>query len=164
MNEDENLSAPRSLRILMADDDNKIATIYRTSLAGYLSRQEDPEIADLESELFGEEKPVGTGATVVVCQQGEEAVDLANQAMRSGEPFDVVVLDLRMPPGISGVEAAKRIREVDNEIPIIFVSGYSDFTTPDLHELVPPPSLVYFVEKPVTLARLADKIRESAAV
>lgn len=99
-------------------------------------------------------------ASITVCSQGDAAVALFQEAHDNGEPFDVIVLDVRMPPGISGVEAAENIRCVDKEVPIIFISGYSDVAIPNLEERVPPASKMCYVEKPIQLSELADLIVE----
>lgn len=148
------------LKLLLADDDKPIANIYKTGLQRFFVQEETSPMTDLEDELFGKTDKSGTSASVTVCSQGDAAVELADDAMRCGEPFDVIILDIRMPPGISGVDAAEKIRAFDERVPIIFVSGYSDVTLPDLQERVPPPSLMCYLEKPIQLAQLADRIRE----
>ena len=50
---------------------------------------------------------------------GEEAVDRARQ-----ESFDCVLMDLKMP-GIDGVEALKRIKEVAPDLPVVLMSAYA---------------------------------------
>jgi two-component system, NtrC family, response regulator HydG len=50
---------------------------------------------------------------------GEEAVDQARR-----QSFDCVLMDLKMP-GIDGVEALKRIREVAPELPVVLMSAYA---------------------------------------
>lgn len=40
------------------------------------------------------------------------------------EPFDLVVTDLKMP-GISGMEVLKAIKEIQPDLPVIFITGYS---------------------------------------
>ena len=67
-----------------------------------------------------------------------------------------------MPPGISGVEAAREIRSIDESVPILFVSGYSDFALDDLQHAVPPAARMDLIEKPVQLAKLASKIKRLA--
>jgi len=120
-------------------------------------------MSELESELFGEKGRSRQAVSVTVCRQGNEAVDLANQASLSGTPFDVIILDFRMSPGIDGVEAAERIREFDSAVPIIFVSWYSDIRMQDVYERVPPPERVWFLNKPAQLTQLAEMIRKVAA-
>jgi CheY-like chemotaxis protein len=141
------LNERKHLKLLLAEDDKPIANIYRTGL---------PEL--FAKGAGGDETPV----SVTVCSQGGAAVDLFEEARRNGEPFDVIVLDVRMPPGISGVEAAEKIRCSDQQVPIIFVSGYSDETIPNLEERVPPASQMCYVEKPIQLSELADLIVEMA--
>ena len=45
---------------------------------------------------------------------GSEALDKYNSALTSGEPYDLVIMDIMMP-GISGHEAAKEIRRIEKE-------------------------------------------------
>jgi len=139
------LNDQKHLKLLLADDEKPIASIYRTGLP----------------EFFADETGNGrTSASVTVCSQGDTAVELFEKARNEGEPFDVIVLDVRMPPGISGVEAAQRIRRSHKDVPIIFVSGYSDVAIPNLEERVPPANKMCYVEKPIQLSELADLIVE----
>jgi len=152
----------KEMKVLLADDEKPIAYLYETGLFGYLGGKADRDMADLEAELFGSSESSDDPVQVQVCRQGADAVELAKQARADGEPFDVIVLDIRMPPGIDGVEAAERIREFDPAVPIIFVSGYSDYSVPDFHERVPPPHMVHYLQKPIGLQQLARKIQEAA--
>ena len=60
------------------------------------------------------------GLRVEVAGSGEEALERCN-----GEPFDVVVLDHRMPR-LTGAEVARRLREAGYPAPIILFSAYLD--------------------------------------
>lgn len=150
------------LKLLLADDDQPIANIYKVGLPRYFASETATPVESLEKELFGKAIDEGASVSVTVCSQGDEAVDTFEKARHDGEPFDLVVLDVRMPPGISGVEAAEKIRLSDKEVPIIFVSGYSDVAIPNLEERVPPANKMCYVEKPIQLSELADLIMEMA--
>ncbi len=65
----------------------------------------------------------GFGALTVA--DGREAVEAYGEAREQGEPFDVVILDLTVPGGMGGLEAVRRIREIDPEVRAIVSSGYS---------------------------------------
>ncbi len=54
-----------------------------------------------------------------------EAVELYEEAMRTGESFDAVILDLTVPGGMGGKEAIGKLREIDPDIIAIVSSGYS---------------------------------------
>lgn len=113
----------------------------------------------MSRELFGSENEPGVPTfELVSCSQGEEAINAARDASMEGKPFDVVILDIRMPPGITGVEAAERIRRFDQEVPIVFVSGYSDVSDDELKRRVPPPSRMRFYKKPLNFRSLAQDV------
>jgi CheY-like chemotaxis protein len=65
---------------------------------------------------------------LVTCNQGRDAITIVTDAVAGQLPFDAVILDIRMPPGINGVDAGERIRQIDLDVPIVFVSGYSDIS------------------------------------
>lgn len=150
----------RRLRVLIADDEGAITRIYSIGLQHYFAPIDETGNIALDNELYGEDGDDRPAAEILVCQQGEEAVALTREAAEAGAPFDVVVLDIRMPPGITGVEAARQIRSIDESVPVLFVSGYSDFALDDLQGMVPPAERMDLIEKPVQLARLASKIKQ----
>jgi DNA-binding LytR/AlgR family response regulator len=55
----------------------------------------------------------------------QNAVDLI-AVMESGQKYDLVLLDILMP-FLTGMEAAKEIRQFNNDVRIIFITSSSDF-------------------------------------
>jgi CheY-like chemotaxis protein len=70
------------------------------------------ELIDLDLALEGHE-------IVGRAMQGDEAIDVVGTT----QP-DVVVLDYRMPPGIDGMEAARRIRHRWPAIRVLIYTNY----------------------------------------
>lgn len=70
------------------------------------------ELIDLDLALEGHD-------IVGRAMQGEEAVDVVAET----QP-DAVVLDYRMPPGIDGMEVARRIRRRWPEIHVLLYTNY----------------------------------------
>jgi PAS domain S-box-containing protein len=66
------------------------------------------------------------GYTVVSCADGEEAVVLYKEAMRQGNPFQAVILDLTIPGGLGGKETAEQLLACDPTAWLIVSSGYSN--------------------------------------
>ena len=64
------------------------------------------------------------GYETVGCQNANEAYD----AMYGGTLFDLIVSDIMMP-GIDGFEFAKNVREINEEIPILFMTARDDFAS-----------------------------------
>ncbi len=58
------------------------------------------------------------GAKVTLADSGQKAVDLARD-----QKFELIFMDINMPPGIDGFEAASLIREFDEETPIIALTA-----------------------------------------
>lgn len=66
------------------------------------------------------------GYEVEVCSDGRDAVERFRRAQESGTPFSAVILDLTIPNGMGGREAAARIREIDPRAVLVVSSGYSN--------------------------------------
>lgn len=64
------------------------------------------------------------GYNVAEASSGEEALDM----LRQGN-FDVVLTDIRMPPGLDGVELVRRIKEMDADTIVILMTGYPSLST-----------------------------------
>ncbi len=64
------------------------------------------------------------GYETVGCLSANEAYDV----MYGGSMFDLIISDIMMP-GIDGFEFAKTVRELDQEIPILFMTARDDFSS-----------------------------------
>jgi CheY-like chemotaxis protein len=150
------------IRVLIADDDENILQCYRTAFGGNHSNDYIETLSSLEAELFdaGRESEPAQKFDIVACNQGDDAISLAAAATREGRPFDVVILDVRMPPGIDGVEAGCRIRQLDPDVEIVFVTGFADLTMSDLARRVPPPMKLHYFNKPLSFMQLAESVAD----
>ena len=68
------------------------------------------------------------GYSVTLAKDGTEAIEIYQVAMASGVPFDSVLMDLTIPGGMGGMEAVKRLQEIDPNVKAIVCSGYSNDT------------------------------------
>lgn len=64
--------------------------------------------------------------TAVQARNGEEAVELFGKAEKNGQPFAAAILDLTIPGGMGGQEAAREILKINPRAVVIAMSGYSD--------------------------------------
>ena len=77
-----------------------------------------------------------------------------------GTQPDVALVDVCLDGGREGIEAARWLREVC-EVPIVFVTGYSDAATIErIHEQVPGAPVL---TKPEYRKGLADAVSEATA-
>lgn len=75
---------------------------------------------DTELSEFTKANLESEGYTVTIKNNAESGI----YAFKSGE-YDLVLLDIVMP-GINGMEAAKAIRVIDEDVPIIFLTSQSN--------------------------------------
>ncbi len=66
------------------------------------------------------------GYGVVIAKDAGEAVSKYGEAFRTGNPFDLVILDLTIPGSIGGKEALKQLLEINPAVKAIASSGYSN--------------------------------------
>jgi PleD family two-component response regulator len=82
------------------------------------------------------------------CDGAEAAVAAVRTALTAKQPYAVVFLDMRMPPGPDGVWAAAQIRELDPAIEIAVCTAYSDVDPADIGGRVPPEDKLSYLQKP----------------
>ena len=81
-------------------------------------------------------------------ESGEKACQLVREAKESNCPIAMAYMDVRMPPGIDGVEAIRRIREIDKEIELVIMTAYTDKPLPEIiHDMETLHKLLY-IRKP----------------
>ncbi len=115
-------------RVLAVDDDPLVLQMYRrifSATAGSSGSALDQLMARLEESESIDSPLHAPRFQTLLCTQGEEAVAALELSQREGVPFQLALIDMRMPPGIDGLETARRIRQVDHEVAIAFVSAYT---------------------------------------
>ena len=148
------------IRVLVADDDEGVLDCYREAFGDEEPTHQMKALDALAAELFDTCKDIQIKPKfdIVTCCQGADAISVAKQARASGKPFDVVILDMRMPPGIDGVEAGSQIRSFDSDVKIVFVTGFSDVPFDELQRRVPPPMHLHYFNKPLSFTQLAEDV------
>ncbi len=60
---------------------------------------------------------------IEIANDGKEAIDLYKKSVEENSPFDLIIMDLLIPNGMGGKEAAKIFSEFENPPKIIASSG-----------------------------------------
>lgn len=143
-------------RVLIVDDSQAIHDDFRKILP--CSHRSD-RLSDLLSQVIDEE-PVGNEGGSEPGQpdskvfqlehayQGMEAVEKVRAALNAEQPYALVYTDVRMPPGISGIEAARRMWEIDGNLEIVVVTAYSDHSWRDILDELGGTDQLQFIRKP----------------
>jgi diguanylate cyclase (GGDEF)-like protein len=145
------------IRVLIADDEAEVRDAYRHILSDADMSSETAVFHNLRERLFSKAaqdqsaRNLSAGDTTflpVFCDGAEAAVAAVRDALGAEEPFAVVFLDMRMPPGPDGVWAAARIRELDPAVEIVMCTAYSDIDPRDFGVMVPPEEKISYLQKP----------------
>jgi len=65
------------------------------------------------------------GYKVEFAADGQTAIELYRKARDSGNPFDLLIMDLTIPGAMGGMEALKELLKIDPGVKAIVSSGYS---------------------------------------
>jgi len=116
-------------RILIIDDNFSIHEDFRKILCRASTRAIDLARAS----LFGDEVP-GTVPSFQVdsALQGEEGCALVGRALAEGRPYAVAFVDVRMPPGMDGIETAERLWQLCPELQVVICTAHSDYSWEDM--------------------------------
>ncbi|MCP3940566.1 MAG: response regulator, partial [Desulfobacteraceae bacterium] len=66
------------------------------------------------------------GYDTVSATDGSQAVELYRDAYQSGNPFDLVILDLTVPGGMGGAKTILELLKIDTKVKAVVSSGYSN--------------------------------------
>ena len=86
-----------------------------------LVMDDDEMIRDVASSML-----THLGYEVTICADGEEAVELYKTSMKSGAPFVMAIMDLTIPGGLGGKQAAEQILSLFPKACLVVSSGYSN--------------------------------------
>lgn len=64
-----------------------------------------------------------------------DAVELYKNFSTGGTPFSLLILDWSMP-AVTGIDVARQIREIDQDVKIVFLSAYYELIKPEEMEEV----------------------------
>ncbi|MBC8012298.1 MAG: response regulator, partial [Burkholderiales bacterium] len=142
---------PDHRRILIADDLPTIHEDYRKILSP--EPLSAPPFATLAASFAPELVPAVTSARAIVFDlefvfQGEDAIRTVSAARLAGRPFALAFVDVRMPPGIDGVETAQLLRDADPDLQIVLCTAYSDHSLGEIARRFPESDGLLILKKP----------------
>jgi two-component system NtrC family sensor kinase len=143
----EKVVSAENRRILVIDDMASIRADFAKIIGG---ATDVGALAELEQNLFG-----ATAASrplprfeLGFAAQGLEGIALAKEALGRGEPYAMAFVDVRMPPGLDGVETIIRLWELDPRMEIAICTAYSDYTWQQMLEKLSRPGQFLVLGKP----------------
>jgi two-component system NtrC family sensor kinase len=138
---------PTTRRILVIDDNPAIHQDFRKILA---TPEGLEELEEMESLLFGAVpvRSVASNFELDSAMGGEEGVRRVKAAAAEGRPYALAFVDIRMPPGIDGVETTLRLWREDPDVQVVLCSAYSDYSWEELARKLGSSERLLILRKP----------------
>ncbi|MHC5025812.1 MAG: two-component system response regulator [Planctomycetota bacterium] len=142
-------------RILVVDDNEAIHDDLRKALS---SREVNQELDELEQVLFGSNATSDSAAKYEIDSafQGEEGIKKVRTALEDADPYMLAFVDMRMPPGIDGVETIERMWRIDDQIQIIVCTAYTDYSWDEMIERLGLTDRLLIIKKPFDQAEVCQ--------
>jgi len=142
-------------RILIVDDNADIHNDFRKIL-GNTGKRSQANLSSIEQQLFAgdpepDDEPELTAAieyNLDFAFQGEDAVRMVVDSLEKDEPYALVFMDVRMPPGIDGIETIKRIWQRHDHIEVVICTAFSDYSFDGILDKLGRSDRLLFLTKP----------------
>ncbi len=125
------------LRAGKANETLSLVQQMRAKLLGAKAEKEPEDERDAENHY-----------EVEVAHRGEEAVAKIAKSLDDGNPFALIFLDMRMPPGWDGLQTAKKIRELDKNVELVIMTAFADHDQKQIADEVGHPHKLLYIKKP----------------
>ena len=137
-------------RVLIVDDEAEIHRDFRDMLNPKRRQRLTASIAETFLDKVPQSKPFFLpNFELLYATSGEEAHDIICTEKASNRPIAVAYVDVRMPPGIDGVEAIRRIRQSEKDIELVIMTAYTDKPLSDIVRDMELLNKLLYIRKPI---------------
>ncbi len=146
-------------RILLVDDNEAIHEDIESILSINKNRS-DVELRQLEDDLFGSsllKEPDVLADTVYDIDhayQGKDAIEMVKDAQAENDPYSLVFMDVRMPPGMDGIETIQKIWKDHPYTEMVICTAYSDYSWDEIVGNLGNTDKLLFMKKPFDVTAL----------
>ncbi len=130
------------IKILSPSSNTSALDALVKDISGYsTSRSESPDI-QIDSAL-----------------QGDEGVEMVRKAKLDGNPYALAFVDIRIPPGLDGVQTIKQLQQADECLQYVIITAYSDYSWENINTELSPQDNLLILKKPFEII----EIRQAAS-
>jgi len=150
-------------RILVVDDNPAIHADFKKILNPASTGKSN--LDTMEAKVFGEKKPAEKFISFQLDSafQGQEGYALVQQSIAAGQPYAMIFMDVRMPPGWDGIETTSKILEIDPDLQIVICTAYADYSWDEMTAKLGVSDRLVILKKPfdnVEVVQLAHALTE----
>lgn len=138
----------------MVDDDEEIHKDFLKILSPFRLTHLDKELASIERRIFDEPERKPSPFALIEYQidkafRAERALEMILEARNAGRPYALVFTDVRIPPGIDGVQLVRKILEKAPDTQVVIVTAFSDYTWEEMTQFFGWTDRLLILRKPV---------------
>ncbi|MCC9658694.1 EAL domain-containing protein [Rhodopirellula halodulae] len=110
-------------RVLIVDDNPSIHADFRKIFRPRTKALPDIDDFDLDGSL---DDATPDGLRFDSAHQGDDAVQMTKKAVEQSDRYSLAFVDMRMPPGMDGLQTISELWKIDPELQIVICTAYSD--------------------------------------
>jgi len=142
-------------RLLVVDDTEEIHELFTFILSNMEEQCSSDKVSSkLDKILSGEDDDQSDESTndlkleIDHAYQGEDALNMIEKSFEDNNPYSLVYMDVRMPPGIDGIETIKRAREKYKQLEFIICTAFNNYDWEELYNLFGRNDQLLYLSKP----------------
>ena len=135
-----------NLLVLIVDDQKEIHDDFEEMLRPPLKKSAADDLA--AAFLHEDNKSFLPEFELLHATNGEEAYRAIETGKESNRPIAVAYVDIRMPPGIDGIETIRRVRTIDRDVEIVIMTAYTDKSLPEIVQDMELLHKLLYIRKP----------------
>jgi signal transduction histidine kinase/PleD family two-component response regulator/HPt (histidine-containing phosphotransfer) domain-containing protein len=119
---------PSNRHILIIDDNQDIHQDFRKIFDA--GGRGSKKMSDAEAILFGAASDANDQPEYQIDSafQGHEGLEKVRESLKNNNPYAMAFVDVRMPPGWSGIETVSRIWKEYPDLQVVICTAYSDYS------------------------------------
>ena len=143
-------------RILIIDDNESIHNDIRNII---LEKNADSSvIADFKMIFNPGQTPKTFNQTFIIdsAYQSAEGINFVKKSLQ--DPYAIIIVDVRMPPGEDGVQTIKKIFKIDDQVQIVLCTAFSDYSWDKIFEEVGETDRLLVLKKPFDIIEIRQLV------
>ena len=143
-------------RVLIVDNQKEIHSDFAEILQ---SRFMERKTNEVEAEFIIEEELTWQPEYVLLhASSGEEACEIIKAGKESSCPVAVAYIDVRMSPGIDGIETVRRVRKIDSDLELVIMTTDTEQAMPENIRKMGLLRRLLYIRKPFTREEIQQMI------
>jgi len=141
------MTKERKNRILIVDDTQDIHNDIKKILT---PSSDSSDLDALVQEISSLAEPKNSPLAIEIdsALQGDKGVEMVRQAKLDGNPYALAFVDMRIPPGLDGVQTIKQMQLEDPCLQYIIITAYSDYSWEHINTELSPKDNLLIIKKP----------------